>query len=177
MKSIIYVILYNIVKNTPPAYRQTSRTKMEKKISYEYIRGLIEGEGSFVFTSNSRKNALGEIKKIKIPTFVIGMHERDEPLLCLARDRMGLGNRVYNYKSSNRDGYNRGRKAFLIVREIGSLKNIVVPFFYDHLIGFKGVQFNKWLDDIGLDPDVPESYKIIYRLHGNGYYKKNPKFL
>lgn len=151
---------------------------MDRKISYEYIRGLIEGEGSFTFTSNSRKNSLGKITaRVKIPAFTIGMHERDEDLLCAVRDMMGLSNRVYNYKSSNKDGYNRGRKAFLIVREIGNLKNIVVPFFYDRLVGYKGVQFNKWINDIGNDPEVPESYKIIYRLHKNGYYKKNPKFL
>ena len=145
---------------------------MSKKITYEYIRGLIEGEGSFVFTSNSRKNLIGDVKKIKIPTFAIGMHERDEALLCSVRDIMGLENKVYNYKSSSKDGYKRGRKAFLIVREIGSLKNIVVPFFYGRLIGFKGVQFRKWLEDIGSDPEVPESYKIIYRLHKNNFYKK-----
>ena len=150
---------------------------MNKKISYEYIRGLIEGEGSFVFTSNSRKNILGEVKKVKIPTFAIGMHERDEELLRSVRNIMGLENKVYNYKSSNKDGYNRGRKAFLIVREIGNLKNIIVPFFYDRLVGFKGVQFDKWLENIGSDPDVPESYKIIYRLHRNNYYKNNPKFV
>ena len=151
---------------------------MSKKIPYEYIRGLIEGEGSFTFTSNSRKDVEGNtVVKIKIPAFAIGMHERDENLLCAVRDTMGLENKVYNYKSSNKDGYNRGRKAFLIVREIGNLKNIVVPFFYNRLIGYKRTQFNKWIDDIGSDPEVPESYKIIYRLHKNNFYKNNPKFV
>ncbi len=146
-------------------------------MSYEYIRGLIEGEGSFTFTTNSRKNIRGDTVRAKIPAFAIGMHERDYNLLCSTRDIMGLSNKVYNYKSSDKDGYNRGRKAFLIVREIGNLKNIVVPFFYGRLVGYKGVQFNQWLENIGTDPEVPESYKIIYRLHRNNFYKNNPKFV
>lgn len=150
---------------------------MDKKITYEYIRGLVEISGNFTFTSNSRKNALGKIKKIKIPTFSIGMNERDEPLLWSIRDKMGLENKIYNYKPSNKDGYKRSRKAFLIVREIGNLKNIVVPLIYGHLMGHKKTQFYNWLDQIGSDQDVPESYKIIYRLHQNNFYKNNPKFV
>ena len=150
---------------------------LPKTISYEYIRGLIEGEGSFSFSTTTRRLTTGEIKRTKIPTFAIGMHERDEPLLLLVRDTLGLTNRVYNYQQSNKDGINRGRKAFLIVREIGGLKNIIIPLFYNRLVGHKGIQFKEWLENIGKEPMVSAGYGILYRLHANGYYAKNPKFI
>ena len=149
----------------------------KKQISYEYIRGLIEGEGSFTFSTSKIRLITGEVKRVKIPTFAIGMHERDEPLIILVRDTLGLPNKVYNYQQSNKDGIQRGRKAFLIVREIGSLKNIIIPLFYNRLIGHKRIQFDKWLQDIREDPMVPAGYDILYRLHKNGYYGKNPKFV
>lgn len=136
-------------------------------ISYEYIRGLVEGEGCFTFsTSNGRK----------IPSFSISMHERDEELLKLVRDTLKLKNRVYNYESYNGDGYKRGRKAMLIVREVGSLKNIIVPLFYKRLIGNKGIQFEDWVRKIGEDPMVPSKFKIIHSIYIGGFYDKNPKF-
>ena len=63
------------------------------------------------------------------------------------------------------------------MREIGNLKNVIVPFFYNKLAGYRRTQFDKWLEDIGKDPRVPESYKIIYRLHKNNFYKNNQKFV
>ena len=149
----------------------------EKRLSYEYIRGLVEGEGSFTFSTTTRRLANGEKKRSRIPTFAIGMHERDESLLRNLRDTLGLPNKVYNYQQSTKDGYNRGRKAFLIVREIGSLKNIIIPLFYNKLAGYKAIQFSEWLQTVRDDPMVPEGYDILYRLHENGYYAKNPKFL
>lgn len=62
------------------------------------------------------------------------------------------------------------------MREIGPLKNIIIPLFYNRLAGAKADQFNEWLEKIGNDPFVPESYKILYRLHKNGFYLRNPKF-
>lgn len=146
-----------------------------RKLSNEYIRGLIEGEGCFTFCTTGELNHSGEKKKV--PTFSISMHERDQELLEMLKYSLGIKNKVYNFRSSLADGYNRGRKTTLIVREIGNLKNIIVPIFYNRLAGHKGKQFNAWLETIGSDPLVSESYKIIYRLHKNGYYRKNPKFI
>lgn len=139
----------------------------EPLISYEYIRGLVEGEGCFTFSkSNGRKT----------PSFSINMHERDEELLKLVRDTLGLKNKIYNYKPYSKDGYKRGRKAILIVREIGSLKNIIVPFFYRRLVGNKGRQFEDWIRKIGEDPMVPLKFKIIHSIYIAGFYDKNPRF-
>src|SRR5437764_1363652 len=135
-----------------------------KTLSYEYIRGLVEGEGCFTF-STSKTISGGIITKRKVPAFAIGMHERDQDLLYLVRDTLGLKNKVYNYKSPQYNGHKRGRKAILIVREFGPLKNVIVPFFYKRLQGNKGKQFEAWLEKIGTDPDVPETYKFIYKIY------------
>lgn len=150
---------------------------MRQKPSYEYIRGFVEGEGSFNFTSNSYKRMDGTIRKENIPTFSISMHARDYDLLCKIRDVMDLDSNVYLFEPYIKDGYKRGKKAFLTVREIGNLKNIVVPFFYNRLVGSKGIQFDDWLVTIGKDPLIPERFKIIYRLHKNGFYKNNPQYV
>ncbi len=151
-------------------------SKEKGALSYEYIRGLVEGEGCFTFTTTKRKMSNGTIEKFKIPAFAIAMHERDQELLHIMRDTLGLKNRVYNYKSFNKDGYKHGRRAFLIVREFGQLKNIIVPFFYKRLKGNKGKQFEQWLENIGNDPAVPETFKFIYKIYRAGFYDRNPRF-
>jgi len=147
-------------------------------MSFEYIRGLIEGEGSFTFcTRNSVSVTSGDVVKALIPTFAIGMNERDKDLLIEVRDKLGLKNKVYIHGPYKKDGHNRGKKAFLIVREFGALKNIIIPMFYDKLVGNKRIQFENWLEKIGSDSNVPESYKLLYRLHKSGFYKSEGKFI
>jgi len=145
---------------------------LHRKLTNDYIRGLVEGEGSFTFSGNRRSDGT----LIRVPSFQIKMHVRDKALLEGIRDHLGLKNRVYVYDHQRNDGYKRAPNAMLIVREIGNLKNIIIPFFYNKLASHKAVQFNEWLENIRNDPTVPESYDILYRLHENGYYAKNPKF-
>lgn len=149
----------------------------KENLSYEYIRGFTEGEGCFSFATTSRRYSNGEVVKIHVPSFTIGLHERDEDLLNKIRDKLGLKNKIYNYSNNLKDGYKRGRKAVLVVREFGQLKNIIVPLFYGKLRGYKGQQFIEWLEKIGNDPSVPQTYKLLYRLHVSGYYSNNPKFI
>ncbi len=139
-------------------------------LPYHYIRGLIEGEGSFTFSTN--KNL-----RIKVPSFILRMHFRDQKLIRGVRDTLGINNRIYEYHYPKKDGYNRGPQAMLIVREFPRLKNVIVPFFYKRLYGNKGLQFEEWLIKIGTDPEVPELYRLIYRMHKTGFYDRNPKFI
>ncbi|MBI2628219.1 MAG: LAGLIDADG family homing endonuclease [Candidatus Niyogibacteria bacterium] len=141
-------------------------------LSYDYIRGLIEGEGTFTFDTRKQQNGT----KLKIPTFALSMHIRDEDLIEAVRDTLRLKNKIYIYDHQKKDGYHRGPKAILIVREFPQLKNIIVPFFYKKLKGNKGRQFISWLEKIGTDPDVSKLFKLIYRLYKAGYYDKNQKF-
>ncbi len=88
----------------------------------------------------------------------------------MVRDSMGLRNKVYDFKNYQEDGYKRGMKSVLIVRELGQLRNIIIPFFYKRLSGYKKYQFEKWVENIGSDPDVPSSYKNIFFLMKAGFY-------
>ena len=140
-----------------------------KKITAEYIRGLIESAGTFTFTTSPR----GLEKKAKIPSFQLRMHVRDKRLIESVRDFLGLKNKVYTYFYPGKDGANRGPQAMLIVREIGNLKNVIIPFFYNNLAGHKAKQFEEWLEKIGTDPAVSEGFKILYRLHKSGWFLRD----
>lgn len=141
----------------------------DKKISYDFIRGYIESRGSFTFSSNKKLYR-------KVPAFAVKTGLENRELLEKIKKMIGLKNRIYIYSHQNKDGYKRKPQAMLIVREFGQLKNIIVPFFYKRLRGSRGKQFNDWLNKVGNDPQVPESYKFIYKIYKAGFYDKNPKF-
>lgn len=149
------------------------RNNTNNKLSYEYIRGLVDGEGCFTFCTTPDKSG----KKYKLPTFEISMHVRDKNLLEMVRDTLSLKNKVYEFLPYTKDGYNRGNKATLSIRDYYQLRTIIVPFFYNNLKGYKNEQFFAWLEKIGNDPVVHPRYRWIYWLHKTGYYKENPKFL
>lgn len=139
-------------------------------ISYDYIRGLTDGEGTFTFSPRKKSGT-------KVPAFSIKMHHRDTMLLEAVRDKLGLSNRIYVYDTKSYDGHNRAPQAMLIVREIGNLKNIIVPFFYKSLVGNKRLQFEEWIEEIGNSPEVPKTYKILHLLYKSGYYDRFNKFI
>jgi len=149
------------------------QVNFKKTLSNDYIRGLVTGEGCFSFHTGCRKK---DGRKYKIPTFYIGMHERDEGLLRLVRDSLGLHNTIYNHKAWMGDGHKRGRMAVLVVRDFNQLKDIIIPFFYKKLEGYKAIQFMEWLEKIGKDSDVSDRFKSLYRLYKWGIYDENPKF-
>lgn len=144
--------------------RETSMTN----ITHDYIRGLVQSAGRFTFTTSAK---LGNLKSRKIPAFQLRMHADNQELLEAVKRSLGLKNRIYTYRY-NKDGANRKPIALLIVREFGSLKNIIIPLFYDQLTGDKGEEFNEWLKRMGSDPRVPKSYKFLHRLHKSGYYER-----
>jgi hypothetical protein len=147
-----------------------------ENLTYEYIRGLIDGEGCFTFHTVPNKEG-GATKKVKIPAFVLIMHERDTELITAIRDFLSIDKDLYHYGPQRKDGYNRGGTVRLLVRDLGTLKNVIIPLFYNNLIGYKGRQFGAWLDKIGADPAVPDQYKLLHRLHRTGFFERNPKFL
>lgn len=148
---------------------------INNKLSYEYIRGLVAGEGSFSFCSVGWK---GDINKRKLPAFILAMSRQDKELIEAVRNTLGLRNKVYEYKPrKSRDNCNRQGMCILIVRDMGQLKNKIVPLFYKKLRGYKAKQFDEWLKKIGDDPQVPEPYKFIYKLYKIGWYDKEPKYL
>lgn len=109
-----------------------------------------------------------------MPAFAIKTRVENKELLEAIRDSLGLKNKIYVYNHQKMDGYKRRPRAMIIVREFGHLKNIIIPFFYKRLKGNKGKQFNEWLERIGKDPTVPETFKFIYKIYKSGFYDKNP---
>jgi hypothetical protein len=77
---------------------------MSGKLSYEYIRGLVEGEGCFTFHTGAYRKSTG--RKVRIPAFVIIMHIRDMDLIEMVKNSLGLRNKIYIRKPSIGDGYN-----------------------------------------------------------------------
>jgi hypothetical protein len=140
-----------------------------KPMTYDYIRGLTAAIGSFTFSTQRKRH-------IKIPTFSIRVDHHDRAFLEAVRDKLCLKNRVYVYNHQGHDGSKRAARAMLIVREVGQLKNIIVPLFYKTLIGNKALQFEEWLDKIYADPEVPHAYKILPILVKSGHYSKNNQF-
>lgn len=124
-----------------------SKEEIKEKISDDYIRGLIEGEGHF--GSDNRGNG------VKIPCFVLKMHVRDKELIEGVRDYLGVSHRVYEYTHQERP------YAMLIIRDIPTLKNKIVPLFNNKLLGFKGTQFSWWLGKFpylrGITSNTPPS--------------------
>lgn len=108
-----------------------SKTEIKEKITDDYIRGLIEGEGCFGVDR--------DIKGQERPAFLLKMHFRDMELIEGVRDYLGIKNRVYEYTHQDR------HTATLIIREIDTLKNKIIPLCKDKLLGYKGSQLNHWL--------------------------------
>jgi len=110
-----------------------------EKLSFEYIRGLAEGEGSFTFSTSPsyppEKLPDGTLKRIKVPAFVIGMHKRDEELLRKVRNTLGLQNTVYRYTRLCKRDKRIRHSAILIIREYLSIKDVIIPLFYKKLHG------------------------------------------
>ncbi len=117
--------------------------EIKDRLTDEYIRGLIEGEGHFGADTRSS----GE----KVPSFVLKMHARDKELIEGIRNYLQIHNRVYEYTHQDR------HYAMLIIRDLTTLKNRIVPLFKGKLLGFKGTQFEWWLKTF------PYLNSIIYR--------------
>ncbi len=146
----------------------------KQMLTYDYIRGLITGEGCFTFCS-VRSKERGTISKI--PTFALGMSERDKILVESVKESLGLRNRVYAYAPRKRkDGYKRTGSVHLMVRDFGQLKNVIVPLFYKKLKGYKSIQFEEWILTIENDPMVPKIYKLIPKIYKSGFYENIKKF-
>lgn len=148
----------------------------KREITYEYIRGLTDGEGCFTFHTANRLDKTGGVVFNRFPVFVINMNERDYELLSTIKEKLGLRNEIYRGKAWRGDGYNRGSVAKLMVRNLGELKNVIVPLFYKKLIGYKAKQFEEWIEKIGNDQTVMKSFKLIYRIYKAGYYDSDRRF-
>lgn len=130
------------------------------KLSAEFIRGLIVGEGSFTFSTSPKPGGIG---KYKCPVFCLKMHVRDKELIRAVRNALHLEEPIRVYRHGGR------HYAMLIVRNFADMKNIIIPFFYKKLYGYKAEQFEEWLERFN-EPDIRPDFDLIYRLYKKGYY-------
>ncbi len=144
------------------------------ELKYSYIRGIIQESACFTFCTSGPKH-----RKDKIPAFILTVPSSEFTLLTLIRDRLNLKNKIYQYgPRKGSDGHKRNAGiAILIVRDIGQLKNTIIPLIYGNLFGGKLAQFEEWIKKVDSDPDVPEGYKFIHKIYKSGFYDKNPKFI
>lgn len=138
------------------------------EISYGYIRGLVENSGNFTFLINKGNNQ-------KIPCFSLKLNIKDKDLLIEIRNKLGLKNNVYEYKHPAKDSTRQNIQAIILVRDLGSIKNIIIPLFVGKLV-IKKNSFEKWVFGMGNDLLVPDSYRFIYKLYKAGFYKNNNRF-
>lgn len=143
-------------------------------ISNEYIRGLTDGEGTFTF---HRGTTLKNGHKQKIPAFVISMHERDKNLLESIKRHLDLKSNINTFGPYNYDRYKRGKKATLAVRDFGTIKNKIIPFFYKKLIGYKATQFENWVLNFEKDPLISQKYALLSRLYKSGYWDDKRNYI
>jgi len=114
-------------------------------LSLDFIAGLVVGEGTFYWT----KTHLG-----RIPVFALRFHVRDRELLTAVKDSLGLKEKIYEYTHNHR------HYVFLIVRNIGSLKNIIIPLIYPRLAGYKKQQFQEWFKGF-YDPECRDGFRFF----------------
>lgn len=127
------------------------REEITKLLTPEYIRGLFEGEGTFSVHGHRPD---GE----RLPCVVLKMHYQDKALIEAIRDYFGLRNKVYEYTHQGR------HFAMLAITDIPTLKNKIVPFFKNQLLGHKGVQFEAWL----------KAFPHLHGLHHRNLPRKIP---
>ncbi len=138
---------------------------MTNSISQEFIIGLLTQRGSFTFSTRTKYNRKRKRTIHKIPTFSLTMNIENESLISAIKDRLKLKNKLYKFTSQRDDGRKRNTSITLIVRELGNIERIIIPFFYKKFIGYRTEQFNNWLLLIERDPLVPFSFKKIYWRH------------
>ena len=143
------------------------------QISADYIKGLVDGEGCFTFCTIPTRNKNGN--RLKIPTFVVQLHERDKELIEKLKNYLGISSKIYICKPYLKDGFKRGKTARLMVRDFGELRDIIIPFFYKNLIGYKGKQLVNWLEKIGNDPEIHPEYKVLYNIYKKDHFNKFKK--
>lgn len=102
------------------------------KLSLNFIAGLIEGDGSFMWIWQNGKRW--------VPVFQLKMHVKDKKLVTTVRDSLGLNEPVYEY--------NHGKRHYvlLIIRKRKSLEENIFPAFRNRLYGTKRQQFARWAD-------------------------------
>jgi len=109
-----------------------------KKLSLDFIAGLIAGEGYFGLVNYNTT-------KQKVFVFQLQMHYDDRTLVFAVKNSLGLREPVYEYNYQDKKNPILWRHLVkLLVRRREVIKKIIIPAFDGRLYGLKEKQFNEW---------------------------------
>ncbi|MBU4369549.1 LAGLIDADG family homing endonuclease [Patescibacteria group bacterium] len=128
-----------------------------KKLSLDFIAGLIAGEGYFGWVSHNKG-------KQKIAVFQLQMHSNDINLVFAVKNTLGLKEPVYEYNHQDKKNKSLWRHYVkLIVRRREVIKKIIIPAFDNRLYGLKEKQFNQWKKEFS-EQEKKWRYHYVERL-------------
>ncbi len=106
-------------------------TTVADNLSLDFIAGLIAGAGTFMWIKQGSQ---------EVPVFQLKMSARERPFLELIKQRLGLKEKIHEYKHQNR------HYLLLLVRKRSAIENVIIPTFDQRLFGLKKLQFELWRD-------------------------------
>jgi hypothetical protein len=119
-----------------------------------YISGFVDGEGCFSVTIQRSGNVKLGIQVI--PEFHVSQHQNRTEVLEVIKKTLGCG-----YIKPNDYRNPKDQTSVYVVRNIGDLRNKVIPFFKKSpLISIKQTDFEKFA-------------RIVSLMEGGGHLKKN----
>ncbi len=128
-----------------------------KKLSLDFIAGLITGEGYFSWINYNATNQ-------KIAVFQLRMHYNDKDLVFAVRNTLKLKEPVYEYNYQDQKKLSLWRhQALLLVRRRETIKKIIIPAFDGRLSGLKEIQFNQWKKEFS-EQEKKWRYHYVERL-------------
>ena len=141
-------------------------------LNYNYIVGLVDGEGSFtVYIRNPKENKSVKRRVKAEPRFYLKLVEKDKKILYELKNFFGCGN-VYFQKDKRKNHQNCYRYEVANRKDI---ENIIIPFFKENQLKIYSkkkdfrifckiivlMKKGKHLEDKGLQ----ELYKIKQEMH------------
>ena len=134
-----------------------------KKLSAEYITGLVDGEGSFTFYIRNPEDNFYRIRRVKAePRFYLKLIEKDKKILYKLKDYFSCGN-VYFQKDKRLNHQNCYRYE---VANRKHLEEIIIPFFKKN-----GLKLQSKQNDFEIFCKLMEMIKSGNHLTKNGLQK------
>lgn len=128
-----------------------------KKLSLEFIAGLITAMGSFTRVSQGKRGQ-------KVAIFQVQAHYNDKNVIFAIRDTLGLKEPVYEYKYQDQKKPPLKRHYVkLLIRRREVIKKIIIPAFEGRLYGLKEKQFNQWKKEFS-EQEKKWRYHYVERL-------------
>lgn len=137
-----------------------SETAKTKKLSLDFIAGLITGGGYFGWVKYNTTNQ-------KMAVFQIRMHYNDRDLIFSVKNTLGLKEPIYEYNYQDQKKPSLWRhQVVLLIRRREVIKKIIIPAFEGRLSGLKEKQFNQWKKEF-LKQEKKWRYHYVERLPGS----------